>query len=501
MMRKGNRHFLINLSKAGLLALGSLFGCISLNGEVRDKSFNVVFIAVDDLRPAIGAYGDTVAQTPSLDRLANESRIFLNHYVQSAVCTASRAAMLSGKRIRDLKIWNKLRNQPEPVDPVSWAHHLHRHGYKTICLGKVSHLPGGVIDPEQTTHEIPFSWDEAFGPIGKWQHPWGAFFGYADGSIREWGYGKNKSDTLPYERAEVDDNGYADGLIAQEAVKRLEQLATESEPFCLAVGFYKPHMPHNAPARYWDLYDPDEIPAPENNKPPKGVNPAYSLHPSFELTTHYVWPGEEGEITPAQAKMQRHAYYACVSYVDAQIGKVLDAIDQLGLSDNTLVILWSDHGWHLGEDGIFGKQTNFEVATRSPLMIRVPGMKHPGAATSALVETVDLFPTLADLCGLPSVQSLPGRSLRPWLENPGLETAAPAYSYFRRPRGYWGDTLRTDDFRLVHWQDGKSEETLQVELYDHRKDPKETINVANHPEYAAVVKRLMTLLENYSIHP
>ncbi len=489
---------LIKLSQ--LILIGVFFGSVCQASAVQQKPKNILFISVDDLRPTIGAYGDTIAQTPSLDRLAEESRVFLHHYVQAAVCSTSRAALLSGQRLRDGSIWSKLRRQPEPENPVSWAHHLRRFGYETISIGKVSHQPGGVIDKQQNVHEIPFSWDEAFGPVGIWQHPWGAFFGYADGSFREYGYGRNKTDTVAYEYIDVDDNGYADGLIAEEAVKKLEQLTgSASQPFCLAVGFYKPHLPHNAPSRYWDLYDPVKIPQPSNSRPPKGANPEYSLHPSFELTTHYDWPGGEGNITEAQARKQRHAYYACVSYVDTQIGKVLDALDRLGLAKTTIVALWSDHGWHLGEGGIFGKQTNFEVATRSPLMISVPGMNQPGAATSAIVETVDLFPTLAELSGTPIPEGLAGKSLLPWLDDPEKDSEDSAHSFFiRRKEGYWGDTVRTSNFRLVHWWDVNSGQSLQVELYDLRSDPQETINVADRPKYASVVRKLMTVVKDYS---
>ena len=205
---------------------------------------------------------------------------------------------------------------------------------------------------------------------------------------------------LPYEMADVDDNGYADGLNARAAVAELRDLKRRGQPFLLATGFYKPHLPFNAPKRYWDLYDRDRIDLAPNPSPPHGVDPSITLHRSYEPTTHYRWPGGEGNISAAEARTLRHAYMACVSYVDAQIGKVLDELRRLGLEDDTITVLWSDHGWHLGEHGIFGKHTNHEVATRSPLIIRTPRMNDPGSPAGGLVESLDLYPTLTDLCGL-----------------------------------------------------------------------------------------------------
>jgi arylsulfatase A-like enzyme len=239
------------------------------------------------------------------------------------------------------------------------------------------------------------------------------------------------------------------------------------------------------------MYDPDEIELAENSFPPGNVDPEISMHPSFELTTHYKWPSGSGNVTKAEAKTLRHAYFACVSYVDAQIGKVLNEIKWLGLDKNTVIALWADHGWHLGEHAMWGKQTNFEIAVRSPLILKVPGMSQPGWRTRSLVETVDLYPTLAELCGLDAPDDLAGTSLVPMVRDPGHPGKSFAYSF--HPRGkLMGRTLRTNRYRLVHWTD-KQGKTAQVELYDHRSDPDENENIAaRHPD---VVEQLLLKLK------
>jgi arylsulfatase A-like enzyme len=456
---------------------------------------NVLLICVDDLRPELGCYGAKHIHSPAIDRLAAEGRRFSRHYVQAAVCGPSRCSLLTGRRFWHWDCWAKQRRSAEePEQPVSLAHHFRRQGYRTVSIGKISHEPGGTMPPEYTVHQVPFSWDRAVCPSGPWENPWRAFFAYDQGQaynkVIRWT--KEEPPRLPLECADVDDGGYADGLIAEMTVKQLEVLSGESEPFLLAVGFFKPHLPHNAPKKYWDLYDRDSIELPEHRVPPEGVDPQISLHESFELTTHYAWPSGAGVISDDEARRQRHAYFACVSYVDAQIGKVLDASRRLGLDERTVVVFWSDHGWHLFDHGMFGKQTNFEIATRSPLIVRTPGMSQPGEAAAGLVETVDVYPTLIDLCGLPAVEDLAGRSLRPMLENPAAPGKALAYSFHSRGP-LMGRTLRTDRYRFVQWRNDKTGEVAQVELYDHETDPPETKNVATeHPELAEKLTRELT---------
>jgi len=456
---------------------------------------NVLFIAVDDLRPELGCYGSRHIRTPNIDKLAKSARLFKRHYIQSAVCGPSRCSLLTGRRLWSWDCWKAARKlKTEPAVPVSIAHLFRRGGYRTVCIGKISHLPGGVTDPAGKRHEVPFSWDLAYAPNGKWKDPWGAFFCYADGSVRQYGYGRNKTNTPAFECADVADEGYADGLNAREAIKQLGDLKSRRKPFFLAVGFYKPHLPHNAPKKYWNMYDPDKIPLAPNRQPPKNVDAGISLHPSFELTGHYAWPGGRGKITDAQARNQRHAYFACVSYIDAQVGKVLDELKRLDLDRNTIVVLWGDHGWHLGEHGIFGKQTNFEIAARSPLIIKTPDMPRAGKSTDALAETVDIYPTLADLCGLKAPADLSGVSLKPILGDPTRRGKDGAFSFFGRGR-YFGRTLRTDRYRIVEWSDSRKKLPAKVELYDHQTDPGENTNIAANPENKKLVQKLLAQMK------
>jgi len=467
-------------------------------GEGAKARPNVLFIAVDDLRPELGCYGSRHIRTPNIDKLAKSARLFKRHYIQSAVCGPSRCSLLTGRRLWSWDCWKSARKlKTEPSAAVSFPHLFRRGGYRTVCIGKISHLPGGVTDPAQKRHEVPFSWDLSYAPIGKWKDPWGAFFCYADGSVREYGYGRNKTDTPAFECADVADEGYADGLNAREAIKQLGDLKSRGKPFLLAVGFYKPHLPHNAPKKYWDMYDPDKIPLAPNRQPPRNVDADISLHPSFELTGHYAWPGGKGKITDAQARNQRHAYFACVSYMDAQVGKVLGELKRLGLDRNTIVVLWGDHGWHLGEHGIFGKQTNFEIAARSPLIVRMPDMPRAGKSTDALAETVDIYPTLAELCGLKPPADLPGVSLKPLLDDPDRRGKDGAFSFFGRGR-YFGRTLRTDRYRIVEWSDRRKKLPAKIELYDHRTDPGENTNIAGNAENKKLVQKLLAQMKTPS---
>jgi arylsulfatase A-like enzyme len=352
------------------------------------------------------------------------------------------------------------------------------------------------MDTEQTTHQVPFSWDLSYAPVGPWTTPWRAFFSYDNAKAYNKVIRMRKDEPrLPYESADVPDTGYADGLNAQEAIRQLRDLKTRGGPFLLAVGFYKPHLPFNAPKRYWDRYQRKRIPLAQNAQPPRNLDPAISLHNSFEVTTHYHWPSGPGRIDKEEALTLRHGYFACVSYVDAQIGKVLNALEGLGLARNTVVVLWSDHGWHLGEHGMFGKQTNFEVATRSPLFIKVPGITEPGVKTRSLVETVDLYPTLAELCNLTAPNDLAGTSLVPMIRDPNHSGKGRAFSFHGRGP-LMGRAIRTSRYRLVYWTN-KAGNAVQVELYDHKHDPGENVNVA--AQYPETVRKLIRRLKTYPI--
>lgn len=450
---------------------------------------NVLFIAIDDLRPQLGASGLEYMVTPSLDRLAAEGRNFTRHYVQAPTCGASRYAMLTGTRPHlpehlNNNAFQNLMAREETEMPESVAHLFRQNGYHTVAIGKISHYPDSKLYTYEGegdgSAEMPFSWDEATGPVGKWGTAWNAFFGYSDGSNRNMERGAYPA----YERAAVPDTSLPDGLIALDAVRTLRDVKDSDSPFFLAVGFFKPHLPFTAPEKYWALYDSLEIDISNNPESPEGVT-AQSLHDSNEMFGNYGPHASIGgagvRIDDAYARTLRQAYYASVSFVDAQVGKILDELDRLELSDNTVVVVWGDHGWHLGDHTIWGKHTTFERALKSVLMIRTPGMPDPGIATKGLVESLDLYPTLAELAGLEPPEGLTGSSLVPLLNNPNHPGKDGAFGYWRGRQ-----TVRTDRYRITEYENG------EVELFDHEEDPYETRNVASQePE---TVERLLAQL-------
>lgn len=457
---------------------------------------NVLLICVDDLRNCLDLDGDPIAETPHLDRLASEGRYFRSHYVQVPACGPSRCSLLTGRRIiQTWDVWNADRKlEQEPRNPVSMAHHFRRHGYTTVSIGKVSHEPAGTLPPQYEVHQIPFSWDKAFAPVGRWASPWHAFFAYADGraynAVIRWV--KDEPPRLPFECVEVDDDDYADYYLAEAGIKELKRLSATDKPFFLAVGFYKPHLPHNAPKKYWDMFPEDKVGMPPNFFPPRNVDPNICIHKSPELTGHYYWPSGLGNISRQEAINQRRAYYAAVAYVDAQIGELLNALRKLSCARETIVLLWSDHGWQLGEHRMFSKHANYEVATRSPLIVKVPGMSLPGVPADGLAESVDVFPTLIELCELPRPKGLAGESLCRIVNDPLAPGKPGAYSTHGGGKGYRGHSLRTQHYRLVRWINQVGDIGL-TELYDHRIDPQENTNVAD--QYPALVERLAARLE------
>ena len=467
------------------------------NGNIEsNQKLNVLFIAVDDLRPELGYYGKKYMHTPSIDKLASEGRVFRNHFVHCAACGPSRSTLLSGRRTLNWDIFRNIRESGSKPDSIFSLPQLFKdYGYKTICIGKISHQPGGVVDSLQTIHEVPYSWDQAYAPVGEWKDPWRAFFSYARGEARDYGYGRNDTNKPPFEAAEVSDIGYADGLNAEEAVKQLQRL--KDTTFFIAVGFYKPHLPFNAPKRYWDLYDPNEIPEADYKLVPENVKSNILLHSdnsSYEPRTHYRWANDTSNyiITSERQKILKHGYCAAVSYVDAQIGKVMSELKRLGLDKNTVVVMWGDHGWHLGDYGIWGKYTNFDVALRSPLIIRVPQIIKPGIFTNSIVETVDIFPTLADLCDLPVPENLDGISMKQLITDPSGKVKD--YSIGERNAwGFHGSTIRDEKFRLMVWKN-KDGDTTEVELFDNSELPIPHRNIAdNNPE---IVKQLLVNLRH-----
>ncbi|MBX2817730.1 MAG: sulfatase [Saprospiraceae bacterium] len=456
-----------------LFVFGLTLGLANCTEKVEERPPNLLFIAIDDLRPELGCYGNKVIKSPHLDRLADRSTLYAQHYVTSPTCGASRYALLTGKRptarshIRNSALYQHLSTAPEEDAPESFFHHLRRNGYYTAGIGKIPHSIDnrvyGYTDPMSDSLEMPYSWDEFYHDYHKWGTGWDAFFGYADGTNRQ---GQQKQ-VYPYESANVSDDAYPDGQIAAAAIETLQRLAQSSQPFALATGFFKPHLPWTAPQRYWDLYDSSELSLTPMPDYPSGASLA-SLHNSGEFNNYQLGEERASLSTPLSSAYQRkltHAYYACVSYVDRQVGKVLEELERLGLEENTLVVLWSDHGWHLGDYRVWGKHTLFEHALHSVLMIREPGQS-AAVVDQNIASTVDVYPTIMQHLSIEPPVGLDGRVL-----NAPIETDLPAraYSYFRE-----GISMRTAQYRYTRY----FREDIPVELYDHRTTGLEVSNLA-----------------------
>lgn len=452
---------------------------------------NVLLICVDDLKPALGCYGDTLAQTPNIDRLAKRGLLFQAAYCNQAVCSPSRNALLVGLRPQTLGIYDLATNFRQAVpEAVTLPQYFQQHGYRTEALGKVFHVGHG-------NHEDPRSWS-----VKHWRSD---VVSYAldaskakSGLTREEALfrnqpGKGLPRGAPYEAADVSDDAYPDGAVAVEACLRLEQAAQGGDqPFFLAVGFVKPHLPFCAPQKYWDLYDVNKFPLAEIREAAAGA-PDFAQQSSGELRQYRGVP-ERGPIDEILGRKLIHGYYAATSYMDAQVGRVLDALDKSGLRKNTIVVLWGDHGWHLGDHGMWCKHTNYEQATRIPLIIASP-QGHQDQATAALVETVDLYPTLTDLAGLPRPQEIDGKSVAGVLSDPTTRVRDHVIHVY--PRGERvGRALRTARHRLVEWKKpGAPAESAVLELYDYELDPLEKKNLAG--EQPQTVARLQTMLNSH----
>jgi len=317
---------------------------------------------------------------------------------------------------------------------------------------------------------------------GKWETGWNAFFGYASGENRQ----SLNRQVKPYEKGNVDDLGYPDGMTAALALRKLNELAEKEKPFFLGVGFFKPHLPFNAPQKYWDMYVEDEIPISPNPSVPENVNKA-SLHGSGEFNGYQLGDEKaslEGPVSDKYARKLRHAYFASVSYIDAQVGKLLDELDRLGIAENTIIVIWGDHGWHLGDQLVWGKHTVFERALKSAFILKVPG-KTNGENIEKVVGTVDIYPTLMDLCNVEMPHETDGESIVPLFSSPIADWRNTAFGYYRN-----GISLRTNRYRLTKYF--RSTEPF-IELYDHQNDPNETKNIAG--ENPEIVEQLMPLWE------
>ncbi len=513
------------------------------------KKPNILFIAIDDLRPELGCYGSPIAITPNIDKLAEKGLLFNRAYCQQAICSPSRASLMTGTRPdTNGVIENYTYFRDANPEMITLPQHLRSHGYETVNMGKIYH--GKYNDPEK-------SW--ARGPAHKLvkTKPIPGGYGLEENRkiqrdnraklLEKYGPAKIGGLTASgpaYEAAEVPDHSFIDGHSARLAVATMKQHFENkpNQPLFVGLGFSRPHLHFIAPKKYWDLYDPEKIPMARHTRAPEG-GAATGLHASFELRVRHGIP-KTGDMGPELSRTLMHAYLACASYVDAQIGLVLDELDKSGQRDNTIVMLWGDHGWHLGDMGIWGKATNYEIATRVPFIIQAPGKdKSAGKKSEALVELLDMYPTLCDLAGVPAPKHLEGKSLVPILDDPKASVKDFALSQYPNPAlrewaanplapamretffgplitevesriikqmgDKWdrdlfenhlmGYSLRTDRYRLIEWRDYRdlSKPAIFTELYDHQKDPAETVNVASGN--AKVLKELNARLDKIII--
>ncbi|HUS38852.1 MAG TPA: sulfatase-like hydrolase/transferase, partial [Pirellulales bacterium] len=453
---------------------------------------------VDDLRCELGCYGVTAIKSPNIDRLAKRGVVFQRAYCQQAVCNPSRVSLMTGLRPDSTRVWDLVTDFRTTIpDAVTIPQHFRKHGYRALSYGKIFHN----TFPDHVSWDEPHRWpekaqlwsDEAKQRLAEFRRKM-RDEGKSAAAIR-------RMRPAAVEIVDISDNQHIDGAIADQAIAAMRRLAKMDQPFFLAAGFIRPHLPFVAPRKYWELYDRDKIPLAADPFLPRGM-PAVafgnrSLGGLYELRDYMDYfdaPSPfERSLTEAQQRELKHGYYASVSLIDAQIGRLLAALDGLRLRENTVIVLWGDHGWKLGEHNGWCKQTNFEIDTRAPLIIAAPGAAANGKDSRALVEFVDIYPTLCDLAGLPVPAALEGTSLKPLLEDASRSVKTAAFSQFpRRHEGaeYMGYAMRTDRYRYVEWQDRRTREVVTTELYDHIRDPLENTNIAGLEENKPVLKRL-----------
>lgn len=432
---------------------------LSLNSALAADRPNVLFIAVDDLRPELGCYGQQHIHSPNIDRLAASSVLFERAYCMVPTCGASRASLMTGIRPSpDRFVSYQTRADNDAPGITTLNTHFRNNGYHTVSLGKVFHdakdNADGWSEPAWRTKGMQWYRDPRNHELHTTRQKQGS-----------------RSRGPAWESADVPDNAYADGVIAERAVADLQRLKNREEPFFLAVGFLKPHLPFIAPQKYWNLYDHEKIQLPDNYHVPKDA-PKESIHTSGEMRSYAAIPAK-GPVSDETARNLIHGYYACVSYTDAQIGKLINELDRLELADSTIVVLWGDHGWNLGEHTLWCKHSCYETSMQIPLIVRAAGIKG-GQRRRGLIETIDLYPTLCELAGLPAPSHLQGQNFTSLMKDATAQWKSAAVGRFKN-----GDTIRTDAFRLTEYTDRKGNPTSRM-MYDHRSDPGENVNIADN---------------------
>jgi len=528
-MNPRNNHFKIVILFLLIIASSTVFAQKKLTTNP-----NILFIAVDDLKPVLGCYGNTLVKTPNIDRLAKMATVFNSNYCQQAVCGPTRASLMTGKRPDYTKIWN-LTTQMRDMNPdiLTLPQYLISQGYVTSGVGKIYHPSSAINGVDPVSWSIPYlkakesDFPANLGEPAKGQYQLATTKALMTPEMIKERKQKNKelaqdNDENPKsiigpstECIDVPDNAYNDGVNALIAQKQIITLSKQNKPFFMAVGFSKPHLPFVAPKKYWDMYQREDMPIAPFQEHAKN-SPLIAYHQSGELRNYpdipayATLPADSLRIGLKLEKQKEllHGYYAAVSYMDAQVGLLLNTLESLGTLDNTIIVLWGDHGWHLGDHDLWHKHTVFEQATRAPLIIASPGIK--AGKTNSFSEFVDVFPTICNLAGLPIPNQLDGKSLKPLMQN--NKASVKEYSVSQYPRklkkeevkqlGYqkgnlMGYTLRTERYRYTIWMnDFTSKQAFQakkvyaVELYDYEKDPLEKVNVAKDKNYKKTATQL-----------
>ena len=479
------------------------------------KKPNILFISIDDLRPTLGVYDDPIAVTPNIDLLASEGTTFRRTFTQVAVCAPSRASLMLGVRPDSTRVWH-LGNKFRKINPlaVTMPQHFSKFGYHTVNLGKIFHnyMPDSI------------SWDEPDLRPARYLKPdWlkrdgETFYISEDVSasqavkrdsllkLRPVRYADGWNTGPAWEAAEVHDSMYYDGAQNELTKKTLTRLAKSDQPFYMGLGYFRPHLPSTVPKKYWDLYDPQEIPLAENpnlpaNAPQHTMNSMYELR-HYDGFNHIGHPTSSFRMNEDTARILKHGYYASVSYVDALLGDIVAHMKEIDIYDNTIIIIWGDHGWKLGDHNSWGKMTNYNIDLKVPMIIRTPDQLNKGTQTFEITELIDMFPSLCELAGVEAPDYLQGTSFVPLLDDPERAWKKAAFSQFhRRPRHaadgkrYMGYSINTKKHHYIEWyrwnhKTGERGEFNSSELFDSVDDPTETSNIAGEPQFADVVKEL-----------
>ena len=446
--------------------------------SVRADKPNFLFIAVDDMRPDLNCYGNSMIHSPNIDSLAQKGVLFKRAYVNIAVCNPSRASMMTGLYPDSIKVWDlRVHFREAYPEVITLPQHLRKHGYYAVGMGKVYHNP--TPDPQ--------SWSEAV------QYPKGVKNAYtkkvreeikaADKALPQGHHYKGNLRGAAASPNVNEDINTWDGAQTEVAVQTLKRLAQKKEPFFMAMGYVRPHLPFVAPKKYWDLYNRDKIPLAKNrfmpqNGYPQGIGSNYEMRHYYDMM-NFPKPAD-GEVSPEIARKLLHGYYACISQVDALIGRLLKTLKEEGLEDNTVIIFWSDHGWKLGEHNGWSKMTNHEIDTRIPMIVYDPRAKAKGQQSNCLVESVDIFPTVCELAGIPQANGLEGKSFKKLLDEPDSEFKDAVFSQFIQPyqrKPHMGYAVRTENYRYIEWRDIKTGKISFQEIYDQKKDPQENKNI------------------------